>query len=408
MFWKSKNKISIQAQKKIALPGAIIKYGINQEGLIFAIVRVVGKDQLATQQLIGISIGGQVEWESQIKLSYNSELRISNEGICYISTSNEIYSISKSGQLKQTISVKLDSNQSIGSFVILSNSIIVCVHGSAKPNAKVIKIDLKGNVLWESQIPSDGISYEGVKEIHADNNWKSETKKEWSPENWLCLYGNEIVVSKTSLIVSYFEMPRSGLGKSYILDLDSGKIKWASEPAPFESISCYDDDMYLIGHQGYGAFETKLVDSSGNLQNKWKSVGKSVVSVSKEISVIEMDNSSDSKLYHTKLKNNGEAIKGLKIEGYYMMYPILDNNGNMVFFRNNELSIIDSESNKFELMRFKFENHPSTSRRLLLYKEGTLIFSLNQDLYILNTNLGYLDKSSWPCKYGNNERNPMQ
>jgi hypothetical protein len=408
MFWKNKNKVLIKNKKKIALPGSITKYGISQDGVMFAIIRKEESNRRYNQELIGISITGEILWKSSIDIAYPSELRISSDGDCYVSYLNTIQRISKNGETEKTISIKLNPKQEIGSFVIANDFFIICVHGRGKPNASVLKTDLEGKAIWETLIPANDISYEGVVEMRADNDWKAKRKRDWSPENWLCLSGNEIIVSNNTILVNYFEMPRSGLGKSYILDRNSGELKWSSEPAPFESISCYDVDKYLIGYQGYGAFETKLVDSSGNLLNKWESVGKSIVSANKEISVIEMDNSSASKLYHTKLRNNGEVIKGLKIEGYYMMYPILDNNGNMVFFRNNELSVIDSESNKYELMKFKFENYPSASRRILLYKEGTLIFSLNQDLYILDTNLGYLDKSYWPCQYGNNERNPLR
>ncbi|WP_422107858.1 hypothetical protein [Winogradskyella sp.] len=407
MLWKNKNKFKVKSIKKVDLSGYMVKYGITQEGILYAIIAKEGDQNRYYQELIGISVDGKILWHSALKIGYHSELRISKDGHCFIGFSNEIHKIDKNGTSETFITIAIDSDQEIGSFAILDDAFIICIHGKKRPNSKVLKVDLKGQIIWETPIPVNGISYEGVMEMRADNNWKAERKKDWSPENWLCLYNNEIIISDDSILVSYFEMPRSGIGKSYILDSKTGKIKWDSKPAPFESISCIGKGMFLLGHQGYGAFDTELISSEGELIDKWKSVGKTVVSKHKEIGLIEMDNSSASELYHSKLMGNGEVIRGSKIEGYYIIDPVLDHYGNMIFWRNNELTVIDSKSKKHNLLRKAFEKEPTTSRRILLFDEGQLIFSLNKELYILDTTLGFLDSGSWPCKFGNNERNPV-
>lgn len=406
MFWK-KNKYKLLNTKKVNLPGYILKYGISKGGIIYALIREEGNENWYNQKVIGLSINGDILWNSKLKIKYPNELRISEEGNCYVSFSNTIHEISDNGTTQEVFSLKLDHDQEIGSFAILSNSFIFCIQGKNKPNAKVLKTDLRGTLQWETKIPVNGISNEGVVEARADNNWKIEQKKAWSAENWLCLLGNEIIVSKNTILVNYHEMPRSGIGKTYLLDLNSGRIKWDSKPAPFESVSCIGDGKFLIGHQGYGAFDTQLVNSDGEIIAKWKSAGKTVISKDKEISLIEMDNSSSSKLYHSKLVSDGNIIRGSKIDGYYMIYPVLDHLGNIIFWRNKELMIIDTNSKKHSLMKIDFKEEPYTSRRMLLFDEGQLIFSLNKELYILKTNLGFLEGSSWACKFGNNERNPV-
>lgn len=384
-----------------------MKYGISKRGIIYAIIREEGNENWYNQTVIGLSINGDILWKSKLKVEYPNELRISEEGKCYVSFSNTIYEINENGTNEETFSLDLDGDQEIGSFVILNNSFVFSIHGKNEPNAKVIKTDLQGTLEWGTKIPVSGIDYEGVVEARADNNWKIEPKKAWPAENWLCLLGNEIIVSKNTILVNYHEMPRSGIGKTYLLDLNSGKIKWDSKPAPFESVSCIGDGTFLIGHQGYGAFDTQLVNDSGEIIDNWKSVGATVISKDKEISLIEMDNSSSSKLYHSKLVGDGKVTRGSKIDGYYMIYPVLDHFGNMIFWRNKELMIIDSNSKRHSLMKIDFEKEPHTSRRMLLFNEGQIIFSLNNELYFLNTNLGILQDSSWACKYGNLERNPV-
>lgn len=384
-----------------------MKYAISKGGIIYAIIREEGNENWYNQKVIAFSINGDILWNSKLKIEYPNELRISKEGKCFVSFSNTIHEINEDGTTQETFSLNLDHDQEIGSFVILNNSFIFCIHGKNEPNAKVLKTDLKGMLEWETKIPVNGISHEGVVEARADNNWKIEQKKSWSAENWLCLLGDEIIVSKNTVLVNYHEMPRSGIGKTYLLDLNSGKIKWDSKPAPFESVSSIGDVDFLIGHHGYGAFDTQLINSNGDIIDKWKSVGTTVISKDKEISLIEMDNASSSKLYHSKLDSNGRIARGSKIDGYYIIYPVLDHLGNMIFWRNKELMIIDSNSKRHSLMKIDFEKEPNTSRRMLLFDEGQLIFSLNKELYILKTNLGLLEDSSWACKYGNNERNPV-
>lgn len=407
MMVSNKNKYKIYSKESVSLPGYIMKYGINKKGRIYALIRKEGNKNWYNRALIGISKDGDVLWTSALKIEGPNELRIAKDGKCYVSFSKYIYSISEDGEIEETILIQLEADQEIGSFAILKDCFIICVQGKEGPNSIVIKTDLKGNLIWATKIPCKDISYEGIIEMRADNDWKAERKKGWCPRNWLCLTDNEIIVSNNTILVSYCEMPGSGIGKSYLLSADSGMIKWHSKPAPYESISCLGDGMFLIGSQGYGAFETQLINENGDLINQWNSVGKTVVAKDKEISLIEMDNAFPSELYHTKLFNEGEISKGAQIPGYYIIYPALDELGSMIFWRNNELTIVDKKSNKYTLLKVDFMKQPYTSNRILLYDQGEVYFSLNKELYILKTNLGRLDKSSWACKFGNNERNPV-
>ncbi|MEM6378205.1 MAG: hypothetical protein AAF705_08325, partial [Bacteroidota bacterium] len=264
-----KREYKILDAKKVNIPGYVMKYGISRSGIIYAIIREDGDEYWYNQNVIGLSISGDVLWKSSLKVGFPNELRISKEGKCYVSHSNSIVEIKEDGTHKETCSLDLDVGQEIGSFIILSKSFIFCIHGKGKPNAKIVKTDLKGAVAWETKIPVNKIDYEGVVESRADNNWKIEPKKAWPAENWLCLRGNEVIISKSTILVNYHEMPRSGIGKSYLLDLNSGRIKWDSKPAPFESVCCVGDGNFLIGHQGYGAFNTQLVNDNGEVIDSW-------------------------------------------------------------------------------------------------------------------------------------------
>lgn len=407
MTWK-KNKYKILEQNKIKLSGLISKYGLNNSGTLFAIIHPNKMDESWYHyRLIGISLDKGILWEHKESDFQPNELRISNNGNAYISSGNEIRQVSEDGQIQKSITFKLEPNQEIGSFILIKDGFILTLQGKKNSNAKVRRVTFDGEIIWESLISTKEISYKGLVQMSAKNNWKVEEIPSWNPKSWNCLINNEIIVSGENILVNYFEFPGSGIGMSFCLNLETGVMKWTTKPAPFESICGLNNGKFLIGHQGYGAFNTNLLNSNGEIIESWKSVGASVVNANEQVFAIEMDNHSDSKLHFVELIMGNKIKKGKRIPGYYIIHPVLDDLGNVIFWRNNELMIVDNKGNLHKLFAIKPTDRDWTSDRMLLYKRGTLVFSVNESLYVLKTNLGKLEQGSWSCKYSNNERNPI-
>lgn len=407
MIW-NKNKYKILDQNKIQLSGLVSKYGLNKSGTLFAILRPNKPDESWDNfRLAGISLDKGMLWEHKVSDFKPNELRISDDGDAYISYSNEIRQVSKEGKIQKSIILKIDSDQEIGSFILIKGGFIVTLQGKGKPNAKVQRINLDGEIIWESSISTKDISYKGLVQMSAKDDWKAKEMPPWNPKSWNCLINNEIIISEENVLVSYFEFPGSGIGLSFCLDIETGIIKWTTKPAPFESICGLTDGKFLIGHQGYGAFDTNLYSKDGEIIERWESVGTAVVNSNDEIFAIEMDNNSRSKLHFVELKNGGTIKKGKQVPGYYIIHPVLDDLGNVIFWRNNELIIIDNEGALHKLFAIKPTERDRISDRMLLHQNGTLVFSVNENLYVLKTSLGSLEKSAWACKHSNNERNPI-
>lgn len=408
MFW-NKNKYKILNKLIFDLPGIITKYALNSNNFLFAIIRSKENEKYYEQFLYGISLKNGIVWKYDIQLSYPNELRVDNSGYAWIAHKNEIIKIDENGIVKHTINLVLNKKQQIGSFIILKEGFIVSIQANeqSKPDTKVVRINNSGEIIWDTPIMTNNISHSGVVEMKASNNWKIEKQKPWLPKNWLCLYDNAILLSSKNILVSFFEMPRSGIGKSYCLDLDTGIIKWTTKPAPYETIACYENGSFIIGHQGYGAFDTLLYNSNGDIINQWKSVGRYVVDNNKNIFLVEMNNSSNSKLHISQLLNDGKILKGEQIEGYYIADPVIDEYCNIAFWRNESLQIVDKNLKRHILLTIKTEKKYSMTERMLLINSGLLVFGLDDKLYQVQTNLGKLDNSSWSCKYGNLERNPV-
>lgn len=405
----NKAQPQIFSGKNLGLPGLICKYGMNAAGLIYAVLRPKETEKWKEQWVIGISLEHGILWQLTDLVGYPNELRIANNGNAYFSLADTIFEITPEGKVNQSINLKLEPHQEIGSFVLLDDGFLISIQGKKKPASVVMKTNPEGHTIWATNIPAGAIAYEGIVSMSVENNWEPRQSPAWTPQNWLCLDSNEILVSGHHALISYYEMPRSGIGISYQLDLITGKINWNTDPAPYQSICCFDDGSFLIGNQGYGAFESKLYDTNGVVTQQWPSVGEAVIYPENRVLLVEMDNGK-SKLYYTELLPDNQVEIGPKVPGYYIVSPAIDEFGNMVFFRNNRLYIIGQDQTGISLLINKSEEVEymigMMSERVLLFN-GLIIFSLNDTLHFFESNLGALADSPWPCKYGNLERNPV-
>jgi hypothetical protein len=91
----------------------------------------------------------------------------------------------------------------------------------------------------------------------------------WEPRDFTPERDEGLLVSGDRVPATYLEVA-SGLGVGYCLDLGSGDLLWETPPRPIGARAVAGPGRFLVGAQGYGAFETCLYDrwpcGEGNLQ----------------------------------------------------------------------------------------------------------------------------------------------
>ncbi len=405
---EEKKKYVLKTQRVFNTPGTILKYGMNSQGLLYALCcyNKNPKDYKSLSKsyhrLIGISLTQGILWKLDSKFMHGNaiELRIAKDDTAWVSYQNTLIHISTKGKIIERLSVKLERRQEIGTFVILDNTFIVCLQGKEKSQAKILKITSNGVVEWEIKIPLSGMAV-----FNEDTGKWTLDQNQFT--SWICAYSSESTVLALNkyFLVYYYDMPRSGTGVLYCIDSVSGKIRWTTRPLTLFSLACYTADSILIGTSGYGAFDTYLYNLNGKILRHWKSQGHILITPEKEIKLVEQTNSVKSQ-YLVQLFVDGHIKKGPKICEAYTCYPVIDENGVVILWSETyrEIRLIDKN---FATQSLFISNSDGQAMQVLLFNKGVIVFSVGNVLHVLETSLGALARTQWPCEYGNIQRNPV-
>jgi hypothetical protein len=130
-------------------------------------------------------------------------------------------------------------------------------------------------------------------------------------------------------------MPRSGIGFGYVVSLTGGALCFPTKMGPISEVAPLCDGTFLVGYQGYGAFETLHYGPDGAVRERWNSHGYYVIG--DEWRVIELENVLPSKMHLARLDAGGLVTRGDRLEGYYTSRPWCSPDGTVYFFRRGEL-----------------------------------------------------------------------
>lgn len=151
---------------------------------------------------------------------------------------------------------------------------------------------------------------------------------------WHCSYftGGTVVTSTEAVLALFRDMPRSGIGIGYVVSIEDGAFRYTTRMGPIQEVAALENAEFLIGYQGYGAFETRRYRADGTVADQWNSHGHHVVRDG-DIRVIELRN--DSGVMHvTRLKPGGTVVRGDPLDGYYTSRPCVSTDGLLLFFRH--------------------------------------------------------------------------
>lgn len=196
------------------------------------------------------------------------------------------------------------------------------------------RVGRDGSTRWCVTLPVDPVAYEGVVQMRADDGWRSRPKPPWTPETWVAK-SKMLTMSGDAALACFNEFPRSGIGFGSVVSVADGAPRFTTKTGPVSEVATLGGGEFLVGYQGYGAFETLRYDRDGGVPERWASHGHYLISDG--LRVIELENILPSKMHLTRLLPGGTVRKGDRFDGYYTSRPLLSADGTAYFFRNGDV-----------------------------------------------------------------------
>lgn len=232
-------------------------------------------------------------------------------------------------------------------FCPLASGAIVAIDDLHRPDvAAVVRLDGQGTVMWRAPILPPAMLSGYVSEARATDNFTIKPARPWTPVQWN-IVGGDLLISSDRVLATFAEMPRSGIGICYGIDLDMGEIVYQTPPAPYGEIAPgLEPGSFLVGVQGYGAFETWLVDRCGVVCTTWASHGS--VLRGDPVRIVELENVSPSRSHVSTLFPGGRVHHGAHLPGYYTSPVVVARDGGAVLWRDNALLYVSPDGERIE------------------------------------------------------------
>lgn len=209
--------------------------------------------------------------------------------------------------------------------------------------AAVIRLDRDGQVVWRTEVPVPATLSGGASETRRDDGAVIRTTRPLVPQQWV-IDRSELCVSGDRLLAVFVDFPRTGIGIGHGIDLETGRIVYRTAPAPHGQLAPAAPGSFLVGLQGYGAFETQLVDRDGQVTTTWRSHGRVVPGDPPH--VIEMENIMPSRCHVATLLADGTVRHGPPLPGYDTSPLVVAADRRAVFWRDDTLMYVSGDGER--------------------------------------------------------------
>ena len=265
-------------------------------------------------------------------------MAVSRDGKPWVFDEGGVSVFDNRGQVLSRVDVQMSEGMQLSAFAVVDDGFVcACALDNERdllaPTLQRINSD--GTVRWSTTIPVGTIACEGCVQSSADEGWKVRPVDAWQPLTWVSA-SSRLTVSGDAVLAGFVEMPRSGIGRAYSLSLDDGSIRFTTKTGPLHNVGALGDGAFLVGYQGYGAFETLRYERNGFVQASWASQGHYVIS-GRDIRVIEVDNTIPSRSHIARLAKGGTVRKGAWLVDPQPSAPFLSEDGWLFFICNEEL-----------------------------------------------------------------------
>lgn len=343
------------------MPGQV--WGLATAGGPVFVTGNVGGRAFDTTMVTAVDRDGTVLWHRELD-GRPGLARVSQDGTLWHASSTSLIEVSAAGQVLRTVGVARDDDEHLGAFVLLPDGF--CVVWLPGPPSRIVPHGLLPRVAryeWSGRCRwTTPVSVPGGGGPHS--MWVSHTP--------LLVSGN--------LVAATVENGSTGSGTIHVLDVGTG--------APVQVIPGGPGHHHAVTGPGeflFGEAMLPLVDRHG------------VVRGPEFVNRLPSD---------SRYRVLGDDREGPHLPGYYTTYPALDRDGTAVFFRDGRLVTVDADLRLHEMFALPGDKRDVMSRILLL-DGGRVLFALNSDLFVVDTDLAELDPGPWPCGDGNLRGNPV-
>jgi hypothetical protein len=403
----------MNAPLRVALPGqAWNVVADDPAGLLFAIS--YGSNPMETV-LTAVSQTGRVKWQRSFPGTGHPWARATGRGTVWVSRPESTWrvldEIDANGRTVNTVVPPSQPGEDIGTFALLPDGFCIMWTAARGPlrgkeprrEPRISRHRNDGTLIWSTPIHLGDFSYPGIVEITEDSGWQVRQKPAWAPGEVAAAYHEPLMVAGDCVAAS-FEDLRSGLGRTFLLDLRTGKTAATTAPAPGGHKAIDGNRSFLIGAQGYGAFETARVTNRGTRVAIWPSHGTLAIGADGVVSIVEMENHLPSRSRFQRLAPDDTLTNGPDLPGYYTAPAAVDQEGTTVYWRNDQLTAVDADLKAHALAEL-----PGTgiTSRVLILENGMVALTLDKELHLVPTPLAPLAASTWPCADHNLQGNPV-
>ncbi|HEX2312170.1 MAG TPA: hypothetical protein VHJ17_00425 [Thermomonospora sp.] len=357
--------------------------------------------------LCAVDLDGSLRW-SRAAVRACGRPRVAPDGGVWLEGRGVLHETLPTGDPGRRVELDRHPGHDVGAFVILPDGFVVAWQSSPYRGVRVERLDGRGRPRWSTELPVPaGLSYAGVVEMSAESGWRPVPARPWAPADLLASWSEALLVSGDRVLATFFEVS-SGIGMSFCVDLGTGDHLWQTPPVPIGDLAIAGPGSFLVGVQGYGAFETLLYNGDGAVVLQWPSHGRPLVSSRGRIRMVELDNDPSRTLRIRRLHRDASMTDGPVLTGYHTIGPVLAADGRAAFWRDGRLQVVDRD---LTVRTLHADPAWSGTDRMLLLDGGVLAFVLNRGderrLVFARTGLPPMDGGAWPCGEGNLQANPV-
>lgn len=294
-----------------------------------------------SQRVAAFDLAGGCLW--QIELDQPHAIGTVNNGECWLIGRSTISAYGLDAEKTHEFELPLQRRERIGALIRSDDSLFISIYRTkadkhADLSPRVIRLSLDGELVWSSVLPIESIAYEGCVSMGVATNWEVRESPPWKPSTWLPYGPDQLLSSEDRILASFQEMPRSGIGCRYVLNSTTGELMWKSRPAPISEAAALAGGGFLIGNQGYGAFETHQYEDGKPALTKWESHGYYArLSCGKVIS-LEMSNDLSVSQHLVEMLPGGTVQRlSDRLPGYYSSRLIITPSDTAYFWRADRI-----------------------------------------------------------------------